>query len=104
MTRTIEETTFPRITLDGDTGTASVQMVTRLIDTATGEQVGSDTYHRHVVEPLVNHPTDPDGGYVEFDDSNEHPAVRRARATFIDAPMLERYRAIKVAAEEPRTR
>ena len=100
-TRTVSETTFPRVTLDGETGTASVQMVTRLIDDATGEQVGSDTYHRHVVPPVT---TDPHGLPVDFDDTNEHPDVRRARAGFITADMKARYIELTTEDETTRTR
>jgi hypothetical protein len=78
--RTVTEVTYPNITLKGETGHAEVQMVTRLIDDATGEQIGRDTYHRHIVGP-------------EDDDSNEHSAVRRARATFVTPEMVALNRA-----------
>ena len=87
MQRTIDEVIYPNITMKSEFGQAEVQMMTRFHDPVTGKQIGSDQYHRHVLD-------------ADADDTDEHPSVRRARATFIDAAMRERWEAAKARIAE----
>ncbi len=89
MPMTVEPFVFYRTLMDGEFGTASILRVTRLIDATTGEQVGHDEYHRHVLQP-------------GDDDANEDDSVKRARAGFIDQAMRDRYDATRTAVVEVR--